>query len=135
MYYTFSQCVKTNISYNTSMSLHLGFKERLSEEISYQGISNKEFAAKINISINTLNMYLYRDSIPSADIAVKMANTLNTSVEYLITGHDERIKNMKDKTNFNWQKTEVINIIDNLSPQQLSCFLDIARAYKNSLIK
>lgn len=70
------------------MKSQLGFKEQLSEEISYHGLSNKEFAAKLNISINTLNMYLYRDSIPSADIAVKMADTLNTSVEYLITGHD-----------------------------------------------
>ena len=49
-------------------------------------MSNKEFAGKLGISINTLNMYLYRDSIPSADIAVKMAKVLNTTTEYLITG-------------------------------------------------
>lgn len=31
-------------------------------------------------------MYLYRGSIPAADVAVKMAQVLNTTAEYLVLG-------------------------------------------------
>ena len=50
------------------------FKSRLIDELNFQGISNKEFAQKVGISVSTLSMYLYRGSIPAADVAVKMAN-------------------------------------------------------------
>lgn len=40
----------------------------------------------LGISINTLNMYLYRGAIPAADVAVKMAQVLNTTAEYLVLG-------------------------------------------------
>ena len=63
------------------------FKDRLIEEIEYHGISKTDFAEKVGISLGTLNMYLYRNSIPSADIAVKLAKVLNTTVEYLVTGN------------------------------------------------
>ena len=49
------------------------FKDRLIDELNYQGISKKEFAERIGISSGTLGMYLYRGSIPAADIALKMA--------------------------------------------------------------
>ena len=57
-----------------------GFKQRLSDELSYKGFGIKEFAAKVGISVSTLNMYLYRNSIPAADVAVKMAKVLNVTV-------------------------------------------------------
>ena len=65
------------------------FKDRLIEEIEYHGISKTDFAEKVGISLGTLNMYLYRNSIPSADIAVKLAKVLNTTVEYLVTGEQK----------------------------------------------
>ncbi len=44
------------------------FKDRLIDELNYQGISKKEFAERIGISSGTLGMYLYRGSIPAADL-------------------------------------------------------------------
>jgi transcriptional regulator with XRE-family HTH domain len=67
------------------------FKDRLTDELNYQGISNKEFASKVGIGIGTLGMYLYRGSIPAADVAVKMTQVLNTTTEYLILGTDDKI--------------------------------------------
>lgn len=112
------------------MSEEKDFKDRLLEEISYQTLSHKEFAQKARISINTLNMYLYRNSIPSADIAIRMAKILNTSVEYLINGTNNKPKENNAKY---WQKRELENIIDNLPEKKLNDFLLIARAFNNAI--
>lgn len=49
-------------------------------------------AKRVGISINTLNMYLYRGSIPAADVAVRMAQVLNTTAEYLVLGtHENKV--------------------------------------------
>ncbi len=72
-------------------------------------------------------MYLYRDSIPAADIAVKLAKVLNTTVEYLVTG-----KTNAPSHSTNWKKQEINMIINNMTEKQLSSFLEITRAYQNS---
>ena len=71
------------------------FKQRLSDELNYRGFGIKEFAAKVGISVSTLNMYLYRNSIPAADVAVKMAKVLNVTTEYLITGEETKTAKYK----------------------------------------
>ena len=103
------------------------FKDRLIEEIEYHGISKTDFAERVGISLGTLNMYLYRNSIPSADIAVKLAHVLNTTVEYLVTGRANSHSQSSD-----WRKQEINTILNNMNEKQLSSFLEITRAYKNS---
>ena len=112
---------------------HKSFRERFSDGLNYQGISKTDFAEKVGISINTLNMYLYRGSIPAADVAVKMALALNTTAEYLVTGTDSTTPYSKSGTKSDWQKKEIMHIIGTLSSHQLASFLDIARAYKNAV--
>ena len=106
------------------------FKDRLTEELDYQGLSKKSFAEKVGISINTLNMYLYRNSVPAADVAVRMAEILNTTVEYLVTGRGAgQRKEGADKNA--WKKLEIQNIVSTLTTKQLDNFLKITRAYKD----
>ena len=65
----------------------MGFKENLKEEISFQGLLLKEVAVGAGLNQSSLNNYLRENaSIPSADIAVRIANVLGVSVEYLVTG-------------------------------------------------
>lgn len=109
------------------------FKKRLIDELNFQEISNKEFAQKVGISNSTLSMYLYRGSIPAADIAVKMAEVLHTTTEYLILGIDKNNPNTKQSTKSDWQKRELTNIANSLSSTQLDNFLEIARAFKNAV--
>lgn len=108
------------------------FKDRLTDELNYQGISNKEFANKVGIGIGTLGMYLYRGSIPAADVAVKMAQVLNTTTEYLIMGTDDKNPVQKQNTKSDWQKKEINFIMDHLPQEQLENFLEIARAFKKA---
>lgn len=109
------------------------FKDRLTDELNYQGISNKEFANQVGISIGTLGMYLYRGSIPAADIAVKMAQVLNTTAEYLVLGTANNKPLPKQNTKADWQKREINIIVERLPQDKLNSFLEITRAFKNAV--
>lgn len=74
----------------------MSFKENLKSELEYQGLQVKELAAKCGISRNTLANYLTgHNSLPTADNAVKIAQALGVSVEYLMTG-DSSTKTLID---------------------------------------
>ena len=78
------------------------FKNTLRSELDYQDMKVKELAVKTGISARTLEGYLgARSSIPPADVAVKIAQALNVTVEYLITG--DSIYN--EKINYNNQNS------------------------------
>ena len=73
------------------------FRETLRSELDFQDIKVKELAVKTGISQRTLEGYLgARGSIPPADVAVKIAQVLNVSVEYLVTGDSEQNAKSKD---------------------------------------
>ena len=112
---------------------HKLFKERLLDELNYHGISKIDFAGQVGISINTLNMYLYRGSIPAADVAVKMAQVLNTTAEYLVLGTENNKLLSKQNTKAEWQRREISIIIERLPQDKLENFLEIAQAFKNAV--
>lgn len=72
----------------------MGFRENLKDELVYQDLQTKELSNRTNISLNTLNHYLKNNSAsPSVENAVKIANALGVSVEYLTTGKTSHIEN------------------------------------------
>jgi len=65
----------------------MGFRENLKSELTYKGILVKELAALSGISRRTIDNYLREGgSMPLADAAVRIAEALDVTVEYLITG-------------------------------------------------
>ena len=65
----------------------MDFRSRLREEIEYSGMLYKEVAAKAGITKRTMDSYVgSQGSMPAADIAVRLAQVLGVSVEYLVTG-------------------------------------------------
>lgn len=69
----------------------MGFKENLKNELTYQGMLVKELSQKTEIPKRTLDNYLReKGSMPPADYAVRIAKVLNTSVEFLINGTEEK---------------------------------------------
>lgn len=63
------------------------FADRIREEMDYSGLSRKELAHKADIKIRALDMYLgAQGSMPPADVAVRLAKSLNVTVEYLVNG-------------------------------------------------
>jgi len=68
----------------------MAFKENLKSELSYKNILVKELAVLTGISKNTLDNYLnVRGYMPPADVAVKIAQALEVTVEYLVTGEEK----------------------------------------------
>lgn len=65
------------------------FKDNLKAQIEYKGMIIKELAAKTGISKRTIDTYVdSRAVIPNAEIAVRLAKALDTTVEYLVTGNE-----------------------------------------------
>ena len=69
----------------------MGFTENLKNELEYQDIQVKELSQKTGISKNTLDKYLSgRKSQPGVENAVKIAQALGVSVEYLVCNPTNR---------------------------------------------
>ena len=72
----------------------LNVKERLDDN----DISQKELAAAINESYNTLQSWITKERLLNAEQAVNIARILKTSVEYLVTKQDHSFKKDNSKT-------------------------------------
>lgn len=68
----------------------LKFWIRVRDSLEYLGLSQKELAEQIHESYNTLQSWISKDRLPNAEQAVKIAETLQTSVEFLVTGKSAR---------------------------------------------
>lgn len=104
------------------------------DELTYQGISYKDFSEQVGISINTLNMYLYRNSIPSADVAVRMAQVLNVTTEYLVLGTPSQGKASSRKNQRSErERLEISRIVEQVPSDRIPQLLEIVRAYKSAI--
>ena len=75
----------------------MDFRTRLREEIDFSGLLDKEVAARANISKRTIDSYVgSQNCMPSADVAVRLAKVLNTTVEYLVTGSNPELPQTHD---------------------------------------
>ena len=101
----------------------MDFKDRLREEISFSGLSYKELSAKSGVSKRTIISYVSEQScMPSADAAVKLAKSLNTSVEYLINGEKDGLQNSK----FNEDSRKLLHTFSRMPASQKKLLLSIA---------
>jgi transcriptional regulator with XRE-family HTH domain len=65
----------------------MNFSENLRDAIEYSGLGQKELAYKAKIPLSSIENYLRENaSIPSVDKAVRIAQILGVTVEYLVTG-------------------------------------------------
>jgi len=104
------------------------FKKNLRAELDYLGLTVKELSAKTGIPKGTLNCYLgVRASIPPADIAVKIANALDLSVEYLVTGRE--IKKQDKLLSHNVRS--IIQILTELNEKDVETILGLSKILKN----
>ena len=71
----------------------MAFKEILKAQLDYSGISVKELALRSGVNRRTIDNYLSTHNyLPTAVSAVKIAVALGVSVEYLITGQENKCK-------------------------------------------
>ena len=106
----------------------MGFKENLKSELAYQDMMVKELAEKTGISRHTLDNYLnVRERMPTADVAVKIAQALGVTVEYLILGEEKHT----EKTMFSSEIRALIQNFKQLSEDDQKMIVAIVQLYKN----
>ena len=96
------------------------FRDNLKDLIEYKGLVRKELAAQTGISKRTIDTYLdNRAVIPNAEVAVKLAKALGTSVEFLVTGEDSVNPEQKIYSDFDTYRKykKIVNELNTLSPE------------------
>ena len=76
-------------------SAFMTFWERLEDALNQKQITPTELSRLLGVAPSVVNAWKIRESIPRADIAVKTAEVLNTSVEYLITGNSVELNSTR----------------------------------------
>ena len=108
----------------------MDFRDRLREEIAFSGLTYKELSAKTGISKRTIISYVSGQScMPSADVAVKLAKALNTSVEYLILGEKSNSATKKSEE----RSRKLNHIFKDLSDAQKQLLISVAENIKSCL--
>lgn len=64
------------------------FFERVNEELEFQEKTKSDLARFLGVAPTTVQSWQSRGNYPPVDVALKIANFLNTSVEYLVTGEN-----------------------------------------------
>jgi transcriptional regulator with XRE-family HTH domain len=106
----------------------MGFKDNLKAELAYQDILVKELAARTGISKHTLDNYLnVREYSPSAESAVKIAQALGVSVEYLVTGEE----NAKERLSFSPEIHFLVQNFKLLNARDRNMILAILQLFRN----
>ena len=114
-------------------TVNMGFKENLKEEISYQGILVKELAVKAGLQPSSISNYIRENSsVPSADIAVKIAGALGVSVEYLVTGKDS---NASKTFTLPPKQRKILDTISSFDDTDLDAIIALANALKKRYAK
>ena len=66
----------------------MSFWQNVETELSYKNISRKELAENASFAVSGISLGLAHNSVPNADVAVRIADFLGVSVEYLVTGKE-----------------------------------------------
>ena len=71
----------------------VSFRNNLKQELTFNGMLVKELAVAAGVQKRALDTYLLAEnaSMPPADTAVRIAQALGVSVEYLVTGEEKAI--------------------------------------------
>jgi len=103
------------------------FKTNLRNELDFMGLTVKELSAKTGIAKGTLDCYLgARASMPPADIATKIANSLGLSVEYLVTGQEFK----KQDKMLDYNLRSITQILVELNEKDIETILALSKILK-----
>lgn len=71
------------------------FLKRVLEELDFLNASKADIARFLNVRKSTVYSWFERNTIPAADTALRIADFLNVSLEYLVTGEKDESKKSK----------------------------------------
>jgi len=105
------------------------FRKNLRAELNYQGITVEELSSRTGIPVATLDCYLgARATMPAVDVALKIAQALQVSVEYLVSG--EKVKTEELQNEPSRELEDIISWINGLEPEQCRAILKMLKTFK-----
>ena len=112
----------------------MSFWGNVDSELKFKGISRKELSYMINVKEITIHKAIERDSVPSADTALKIAKALNVSLEYLldmetITQHDSNVDfdEIQKATKLYRKYNIILNELEHLSQKELTAVSQLVK--------
>ena len=103
----------------------MAFWDNVLIELDYLGMTNKARAEKVGFAASNIGKGIRMGSSPSADTAVKIAQILGVSVEYLVTGlntSNSRKKQDEDTQIFH-KYSKMLKDFDSLSEREKSAII------------
>ncbi len=94
----------------------MSFWRNVEAELEYKNMSRKELAQKARFAVSGMSLGLANNSMPSVDVAVRIADVLDVSVEYLVTGTDKKICRQESSRQF----FHLVNVLGKLSLYDLN---------------
>lgn len=85
------------------------FLKRVLEELDFLNASKADIARFLNVRKSTVYSWFERDTIPAADTALKIADFLNVSLEYLVTGKNPPPKTENEEKNYDSEFLDLFN--------------------------
>jgi transcriptional regulator with XRE-family HTH domain len=75
------------------------FKDRLKQARTKKGLSQSDLAKTIHVHVTNISRYERGENRPTSDVLSKLANALDTTVDFLMSGslHDQADTEINDK--------------------------------------
>ena len=85
------------------------FKDRIKQARNNKGLSQNELANAIGVHVTNISRYERGENRPTTDVLTKLANALDTTADYLMSGstHEAATNNISDK--------ELLNLFKKIS--------------------
>jgi transcriptional regulator with XRE-family HTH domain len=85
----------------------------------YKNMTRKELSLKADFSLTSISTGIARQSMPAVDVAVRIAQALGVTVEYLVTGKDPQ------ETSLSPESRKLISLFSALSKPEKDAFLSL----------
>ena len=98
------------------------FWENVDSELNFIGMERKELGQKAGFPESYISKGIARKSCPSAELALKIADALNVSIEKLVTGTDRKASS---KDSISPDIRAMITKMNKFSPEQKKVIFDM----------
>lgn len=104
----------------------MNFVERIEEKLIEKNLKRIALCEEIGITNQSISDWKKRGTIPAADICLKIAEYLGTSVEYLVTGKEKNLSSVE----LTQEEEEVLDVWEDLNDFQKNTIKTLLESYK-----
>ena len=110
----------------------MGFWKNVDDELKFQGMERKVLASLANFDVSYIGKGIRRNSVPAADLAVRIAKVLNVSLEYLLEMPEQSVSHKNESTSESnsairlyHKYSKHLNELENLSTEERDIILKL----------